>query len=65
MTDWVQLPSGFVVNFGHDTFGGVTQLSDHFCWWWINRRGRILIEGPVASVDLAKQEVLKEAREVL
>ena len=65
MTDWVQLPSGFVMNFGNDTFGGVTRLSDHLCWWWIKRRDRILIEGPVTTVELAKSEVIKEAGEVL
>lgn len=52
---WLQLPTGWAKGYGGmDAF--IMRDQTHF-YWFINRGGRTIIEGPAATFDLAMNEV--------
>lgn len=59
---WQQLPSGWSRNFGSLTIYAMTM--DQEAYWWVTRRGRTIIEGLSPTIDLAKVEAEREAREM-
>lgn len=59
---WERLPSGWSRDMGPLTAYAMTQGGA--AYWWISRRGRTVIEGPADSLEMAKLEAEREAREL-
>ena len=61
-SQWHQLPSGWSRNVGPLTAFAMTQ--ERRAYWWVSRNGRTIIEGPSSTIDMAKVEAEREAREL-
>ena len=59
---WQQLPSGWSRDFGSLTIYAMTM--DQEAYWWVARNGRTIIEGPAGTLEAAKQEAEREARDL-
>lgn len=59
---WEQLPSGWSRSVGALTIYAMTQGGA--AYWWVARNGKTIIEGPSDSLDMAKLEAEREAREL-
>ena len=59
---WSELPSGWSRNIHGMTIYAMTQ--DGNAYWWVSRNGKTIIEGPSSSLDMAKVEAEREAREL-
>lgn len=53
---WNELPSGWTKSLSSSTTGYAAFIGTDY-YWWINRAGRTVIEGPTTSLDLAKVSV--------
>jgi len=61
---WHALPSGWSKSMGDNITGFAASIDGQY-YWWINRSGKTIIEGPSVSLDCAKIEVEKAATEWL
>lgn len=52
---WMQLPSGWVK--GHDGLEAFILPDQRHFYWFVNRGGRTIIEGPAATLAIAQNEV--------
>lgn len=59
---WEKLPSGWSRSVGTLTIYAMTQGSA--AYWWVSRNGKTIIEGPSDSLDVAKIEAEREARDL-
>jgi hypothetical protein len=59
---WQQLPSGWSRDFGSLTIYAMTMEQE--AYWWVSRNGKTIIEGPAGTLDAAKLEAEREAREL-
>lgn len=60
--DWHELPSGWSSDVRGLSVYAMTQ--GPAAYWWVSRNGKTIIEGPAGSLEAAKLEAEREAREL-
>ena len=63
--NWVELPSGWSKSINGTTEAFAMVFDRQTAYWWINRNGRTIVEGPTLNLDSAKEEILKAEKDFL